>query len=101
MLSFQACAWLGVWTYLDAECCRMPQEAGAVLHVSELTGVASQAPGAETPGERLVVFSHCFLRREQGKGTSSVKRALGVMPGELPGKRVMKVNKKPEEPGNG
>lgn len=48
MLSFQACAWLGVWTYLDAECCRMPQEAGAVLHVSELTGVASQAPGAET-----------------------------------------------------
>lgn len=36
-------------------------------------------------GERLVVFSHCFLRREQGKGTSSVKRALGVMLGELMG----------------
>lgn len=34
------------------------------------------------PGERSVVISHYYLRREQGKGTCSLKRGTGVVPGE-------------------
>lgn len=62
--SFQACAWLDVWTYLAAECCRKQVQ---FCMCQSWQVLPARLLVLRLPGERLVVFSHCFLRREQRK----------------------------------